>query len=185
MSILAGILQFVLVIVCILLVGVILLQRNKGAGAGVTFGGGEAVFGADMGNVLTRSTIVLGVLFIAITITLSIINARIRSNGPGSVTDGVASALALPASVAEEPAQAEDAAGALADAADVAADDVAAVAAEAADAPANVAADAAADAAKETADVATNAADATADAAKDVSTEAVQAAEKAAAEVAE
>ncbi|MBR0056969.1 MAG: preprotein translocase subunit SecG, partial [Kiritimatiellae bacterium] len=65
MAILTGILQFVLVIVCLLLVGVILLQRNKGAGAGVTFGGGEAVFGADMGNVLTRSTIVLGFLFVA------------------------------------------------------------------------------------------------------------------------
>jgi len=185
MSILAGILQFVLVIVCILLVGVILLQRNKGAGAGVTFGGGEAVFGADMGNVLTRSTIVLGVLFIAITITLSIINARIRGNGPGSVTDGVSSAPVLPAAVAEEPAQAEDAVAAVADAANEAADEVAAGAADAA----NEAADAVADAAKETADVATNAADATADAAadaaKDVSTEAVQAAEKAAAEVAE
>ena len=176
MSILAGILQFVLVIVCILLVGVILLQRNKGAGAGVTFGGGEAVFGADMGNVLTRSTIVLGVLFIAITITLSIINARIRSNGPGSVTDGVASAPALPASVAEEPAQAEDAADALAGAADEAADDVAAVAAEAADAPANVAADAA-DAA---ADAVTEAAE-TAGAAE---AEAVQAVEKVAGEAA-
>lgn len=114
MSILTGILQFVLVIVCIMLVGVILLQRNKGAGAGVTFGGGEAVFGADMGNVLTRSTIVLGVLFLSITIALSIINAHIRTAGTGSVTDGVAkpAAQTLPAPeaapvAAEEPAVAD------------------------------------------------------------------------------
>jgi len=107
MGILTGILQFVLVIVCILLVGAILLQRNKGAGAGVTFGGGEAVFGADMGNVLTRSTIVLGFLFVVITIALSIINAHARTAGIGSVTDGLATA---PAQTLPAPAPAADAA---------------------------------------------------------------------------
>lgn len=135
MSILTGFLQFILVIVCIMLVGVILLQRNKGAGAGVTFGGGEAVFGADMGNVLTRSTIVLGVLFLAITIALSIINAHARKVGAGSVTDGLATAPAktLPAPAAE-PAPADEASSF--DVADAAADAAdAAVAAETAEAP--------------------------------------------------
>lgn len=134
MGIITGLLQFVLVIVCILLVCVILLQRNKGAGAGVTFGGGEAVFGADMGNVLTRSTIVLGVLFLAITIALSIINARSHRASTGSVVDGLGTApvQTLPAPAPEAPA-ADEAAGlpaeadaaAAAEAADDVADDVA------------------------------------------------------------
>lgn len=125
MGIVTGLLQFVLVIVCILLVCVILLQRNKGAGAGVTFGGGEAVFGADMGNVLTRSTIVLGVLFLVITIALSIINARSHRAGAGSVVDGidVAPVQTLPApgpaaATEDVAASADEAADAAAEAAD-------------------------------------------------------------------
>ena len=65
MGILNVIMQVALIFVSLLLIGVILLQRNKGAGAGVSFGMGEAVFGADMGNVLTRTTIVLGIIFLA------------------------------------------------------------------------------------------------------------------------
>lgn len=90
MAVLTTILQILLVLVSVLLVCVILLQRNKGAGAGVTFGGaGEAVFGADMGNVLTRSTVVLGCLFLAIVLALSIIATRGSASSTGSVMDGV------------------------------------------------------------------------------------------------
>ena len=133
MSILVGFLQFVLVIVCILLVGVILLQRNKGAGAGVTFGGGEAVFGADMGNVLTRSTIVLGFLFVAITLALSIINAHGRKTGPTSVTDGVAPVKAVQEMPAQPVAEPEDIAPA------AVSDELADAAAESADAAEDIA----------------------------------------------
>lgn len=74
MSVLTVLLQVLLVIVSVLLVGVILLQRNKGQGAGLAFGGmGEAVFGSEMGNVLTRATIVLGIVFLAIVLGLSLI----------------------------------------------------------------------------------------------------------------
>ena len=73
MGILNVILQVVLIIVSLLLIAVILLQRNKGAGAGVSFGMGEAVFGADMGNVLTRTTIVLGIVFLLLVLGLSLL----------------------------------------------------------------------------------------------------------------
>lgn len=74
MTALTVLLQVLLVIVSVLLVGVILLQRNKGQGAGIAFGGmGEAVFGSEMGNVLTKSTIVLGIVFLAIILGLSLI----------------------------------------------------------------------------------------------------------------
>ncbi len=122
MAVLTTILQILLVLVSVLLVCVILLQRNKGAGAGVTFGGaGEAVFGADMGNVLTRSTVVLGCLFLAIVLALSIIAARGSASSTGSIMDGVktkttnqqtlsdAAAGALDATAADVPAPAAEA----------------------------------------------------------------------------
>lgn len=118
MAVLTTILQILLVLVSVLLVCVILLQRNKGAGAGVTFGGaGEAVFGADMGNVLTRSTVVLGCLFLAIVLALSIIAARGSASSTGSIMDGVTNQQTLPdaaagavdATAADVPAPAAEA----------------------------------------------------------------------------
>lgn len=134
MAVLTTILQILLVLVSVLLVCVILLQRNKGAGAGVTFGGaGEAVFGADMGNVLTRSTVVLGCLFLAIVLALSIIAARGSASSTGSVMDGVKTKTPVQQTLPDAAAGAVDATAA----------DVSAPAAEAeAAAPAAEAADA-------------------------------------------
>ena len=134
MAVLTTILQILLVLVSVLLVCVILLQRNKGAGAGVTFGGaGEAVFGADMGNVLTRSTVVLGCLFLAIVLALSIIAARGSASRTGSVMDGVKTRAPVQQTLPNAAAGAVDATAA----------DVSAPAAEAeAAAPAAEAADA-------------------------------------------
>ncbi len=108
MAVLAVVLQIILVIVSILLVGVILLQRNKGAGAGVTFGGaGEAVFGAEMGNILTKATIVLGSLFLVIIIALSVITSRTHKASVGSVMDGVKTRAPAEAPVASGAPAAE------------------------------------------------------------------------------
>ncbi len=66
-------------IVCLLLIGIVLLQRSKGGGAGLSFGGGaEAVFGAQVGNVLTRATVVLAVLFLANTTLLTVLRPQNR-----------------------------------------------------------------------------------------------------------
>ena len=65
-SILIGIFTFVLIIVCILLVLVILMQRpNANSGMGAALGGGaaEGMFGGEAGNVLTKATVKLTVLF--------------------------------------------------------------------------------------------------------------------------
>lgn len=86
-------LKILLVLVSVLLVAVILLQRNKGAGAGVSFGMGEAVFGAEMGNILTRTTVILGIVFLAIVVGLSFISARASRNNINSVTDGASVAV--------------------------------------------------------------------------------------------
>ena len=108
------------VLVCMLLIGVILLQRSKGSGTGVSFGGGaaEAVFGAQMGNVLTKSTVILAIVFLVNTLALSLLVARRGSTGEGSLMSGEtprpAAPAAAPASL-PETAPAEDAASVLDD----------------------------------------------------------------------
>ncbi len=100
MGIFIGFLRVVEVLVCLLLVGVILLQRNKGQGAGVSFGGGssEAVFGAQAGDVLTRTTVILGIVFLVNTLVLSILIARMRTTGDHWLDEGAVPApIAAPA----------------------------------------------------------------------------------------
>lgn len=87
MQILIGFLYVLEVIVCVLMSGVILLQKPKEGGLGVSFGGGmgEAFFGANMGNVLTKATVVLATIFLANTLTLSVLTSK---RGP-SIMEGV------------------------------------------------------------------------------------------------
>ena len=69
-SLLLGIFTLVLVLVCVLLVLVILMQRpNANAGMGSALGGGaaEGMFGGEAGNVLTKATVKLTVLFFVLS----------------------------------------------------------------------------------------------------------------------
>ena len=65
MSILLGILTFILILVSIFLVLIVLAQKSKDGGMGAALGGGaaEAAFGADTANVLTRATKYSAILF--------------------------------------------------------------------------------------------------------------------------
>jgi preprotein translocase subunit SecG len=58
------------VIVCLLLIGVILLQKGRGGGIGSAFGGGATTspFGAKTGDVFTWVTVVLAGLAILIAV---------------------------------------------------------------------------------------------------------------------
>lgn len=72
-SLLLGIFTLVLVLVCVLLVLVILMQRpNANAGMGSALGGGaaEGMFGGEAGNVLTKATVRLTVLFFVLSVGL-------------------------------------------------------------------------------------------------------------------
>ena len=96
------------VIVCLLLGAIIMLQKPKEGGLGVSFGGGmgEALFGAQMSNVLTRGTIILAVIFLLNTLVLS----RLTSSGSSSLMDGVktpapAETQALPFAMPSAPAE--------------------------------------------------------------------------------
>jgi|SRR5688572_258075 preprotein translocase subunit SecG len=75
------------VLVCLVLMGVILLQQGKGGDLASAFGGGssQAAFGARSGaTVLTRATTVCAVLFLVGALLLNILAQR----GPGSVVGG-------------------------------------------------------------------------------------------------
>lgn len=58
----------------LLLVFIILVQRTKGGGLGMAFGAGmgEQLFGSRAGNVLTKLTIILGVVFTINTCVLAV-----------------------------------------------------------------------------------------------------------------
>jgi len=59
------------------LIGLILLQKSKSEGLGLAFGGGgsESLFGARAGNVLTKATVGIGILFLVNTLILGMLFA--------------------------------------------------------------------------------------------------------------
>lgn len=75
MSSLTIFLSVVFVIVCLLLLVVVLLQDEQGNTAGAIFSGSSSsTFGTETGNVLTRFTTFLGLLFMGISLFLSLAN---------------------------------------------------------------------------------------------------------------
>ncbi len=91
MSILIGFLYVVEVCVCLLLAGIVMLQKPKEGGLGGVIGGGmaEAAFGADAGNVLIKGTVILGTVFLLNTLALARFTSTVNSK---SVMHGVAPA---------------------------------------------------------------------------------------------
>lgn len=59
------------------LIGLILLQKSKNEGLGLAFGsgGGDSLFGARAGNVLTKATVVIGCIFLVNTLVLGMLFA--------------------------------------------------------------------------------------------------------------
>ena len=98
MSILIGFLYVVEVVVCLLLAGIILLQKPKEGGLGGVIGGGmaEAAFGADAGNVLIKGTIILGAVFLLNTLALARFTSTVHSKS-------VMSSVEAPAPVQQAP----------------------------------------------------------------------------------
>src|SRR5580700_8200371 len=87
MSFVAGILTFVLVVNCLLLILLVLVQLpKKDAGAGMAFGAGtaDALFGSGSGNMLTKITKYTAVGFLALSLVLGWMQSRAHSNGGAS-----------------------------------------------------------------------------------------------------
>jgi len=87
-AVLIYILVLVEAVVSFLLVGVILIQKTKAQGMGLAFGAGmgETLFGAQVGNVLTRTTVILAIVFLVNTTLLAVIGTTRRAT---SVADAI------------------------------------------------------------------------------------------------
>jgi preprotein translocase subunit SecG len=78
MLFLKALLIVLLALSSLLLIGLILLQKSKSEGLGLAFGAstGESLFGARAGNVLSKATVFLGVVFMASALFLGVLFAQ-------------------------------------------------------------------------------------------------------------
>jgi preprotein translocase subunit SecG len=87
MAMLLGILLTLHIIVCIALIGLVLVQRSEGGALGM--GGGPSGFmtARGAGDLLTRGTWILGGVFFALSLALTVLAGR--ESGVESVVDRV------------------------------------------------------------------------------------------------
>jgi preprotein translocase subunit SecG len=110
MSIVIGILTFVLILLSLFIVLVVLAQKSKDGGVGAALGGGatEAAFGAETGNVLSRATINASIAFFILSFALYLGHIYQRkqaaATGGSLPTITVPAATPAPASAAPAPA---------------------------------------------------------------------------------
>ncbi|MDR3276284.1 MAG: preprotein translocase subunit SecG [Treponema sp.] len=75
MSILGIVLLVLFIIVSVLLILMVLIQNEEGDSLGGIFAGGSgSAFGSRSGNVLTRTTSILGALFLVLSLGLALVN---------------------------------------------------------------------------------------------------------------
>jgi len=87
MGVLSTVLLVFFVIIAVLLVLLVLVQNEEGDSLGGIFAGGSgSAFGSRSGNVLTRTTTVLGALFLIISLGLALINRT--PGGSGVLKEG-------------------------------------------------------------------------------------------------
>ena len=107
MSIFIGCLYVIEVIVCLLLALVVMLQKPKEGGLGGAIGGGmlEASLGADAGNVLIKTTAILGAIFLLNTLVLARLTSTVHSHSlmAREAEPTVEKAPALPMAAPELP----------------------------------------------------------------------------------
>jgi len=96
------------VMVALLLIAVILVQQSKDGGfGGSAFGGaGEAVFGGQAGDHLSKFTVILTTMFFVITLFLAIVTGR--RGGEMSVVEGDGAISELTSSTQEKAAPKEN-----------------------------------------------------------------------------
>lgn len=71
------------VVICIALIVIVLLQSGKGGGLAGIFGsggGGQTIFGARAGDIMTKSTTVLAICFMLFSLVLAFLSARQMSS---------------------------------------------------------------------------------------------------------
>ena len=70
--------------VCLLLITAILIQKSKTQGAGLAFGSGvgETLFGGQIGNVMTKVTVILAIVFLVNTTVLTFMAVKGKYRKP-------------------------------------------------------------------------------------------------------
>lgn len=75
------------VIVCILLIGIILIQSGRGGGFVDSFSGVESMFGTKTNVFLTRTTTTLSIIFFITSVGLALLSVRQSRSLMKTVTD--------------------------------------------------------------------------------------------------
>jgi preprotein translocase subunit SecG len=106
MAFLLGLLFVIEVLVALLMVAVVMLQppKDQSGGMGSAFGGGfgEEVFGGRTGNVLSRTTVVLGIILILNSLAIAYcMRGGIQQNSLADRTVEVPELPAVPATPAQ------------------------------------------------------------------------------------
>lgn len=114
MSVLLTILTFILILVSLFLVLVVLAQKSKDGGMGAALGGGaaEAAFGAETGNVLSKSTIYAAITFFVLAFGLYLGRIYERKHANLAAGNALPNIAAPAAPAAAAPATTAPAAGA-------------------------------------------------------------------------
>jgi preprotein translocase subunit SecG len=95
---LSTVLLIIHLFVTLALIGVVLIQRSEGGGLGIgsSQGMGSFMSGRGTANLLTRTTAVLAVIFMGLSLTLALMD-RGTSAAPGhSILDAPASSTTVP-----------------------------------------------------------------------------------------
>jgi len=64
------------VIICVVLIGLVLIQRGRGSGLVESFSGVESMFGTKTNTFLTRTTTILSILFFLTCLSLAVFSIR-------------------------------------------------------------------------------------------------------------
>ena len=64
------------VIACIVLIGLVLIQRGRGAGLVESFAGVESMFGTKTSTFLTRTTTIMSIVFFMTCLSLAILSVK-------------------------------------------------------------------------------------------------------------
>ena len=107
MTILRAILFFIDIVTSVLLIGVILVQKTKDEGLGLAFGAGvgETLFGSRAGNVLTKITVGLAVVFLVNTIIIGLTYTH-GGGGGAAVGSSIVDQLPPDRTMPQQPAPA-------------------------------------------------------------------------------
>ncbi|MCL1864588.1 MAG: preprotein translocase subunit SecG [Spirochaetes bacterium] len=105
MGVLTSVVSVIFSIVCVLLIIIILLQADKGAGMGILGGAGQSTFGSSTADIITKITTFFVALFLIGSMGLS----ALESKRVASLKEKIFSTNNEPSELIEnEPQPAED-----------------------------------------------------------------------------